>query len=75
MDLSDYDDVNRIYLYYLEKTWKYENMERNISNFEKFIEFDRDMYESDKEKLEKWKNFKTTTLDEMSSDEDKTGDD
>lgn len=70
MDLSDYDDVNRIYLYYLGKTWKYENMERDIINFEKFIELDRDTYESDKEKLEKWKNFKTTHLDEMSSDDD-----
>ena len=70
MDLSDYDDVNKIYLYYLGKTWKYERMEADIRHFQSYVEFDRDTYESDKERLKKWKNFKTTLLDEMSSDED-----
>lgn len=54
LDFEKYDDVERIRNVYGKKVGKYENMVSDVKRYQHSIEFDKDEFYRNKEKLEKY---------------------
>ena len=76
MDLTNYDDVNRLRWFYYGRQTRYRNMLQDVKHFPMEIKYDKREYERNIEEEEKFKELAHKLLNEMSSDDDsRAGDD
>lgn len=74
LDLTNYDDVCKLYAHWRRKTSFYEDAELNIKHNKMIVELEKDKYLRDNEQKEKFRLLHQKLLDEMPSDEEDISD-